>query len=33
VRPQASDTAPPTPPDTFAEALKIRQQRAGLAVA
>jgi hypothetical protein len=33
VRPQASDTAPPTPLDTFAEALKIRQQRAGLAVA
>src|SRR5262249_42218477 len=33
VRPQASDTAPPTPPDTFAEALKLRQQGAGVAVA
>jgi hypothetical protein len=33
VRNQGSDTAPPPPPDTFAEALKIRQQRAGVAVA
>jgi hypothetical protein len=33
VRQQGSDTAPPPPPDTFAEALKLRQQRAGVAVA